>query len=248
MKRANARSRRREQECHRPDRNDRDERRMQWALVPVVDQGELSTNPHMCVYWSSRPSSLQEVWRKAHRDHCDRDHTVKANYEASPYQPPGSIIPVTELKPGARLAQRRALQKPGVPPRRGRTCPAPPAPALTAAYSSSVRSIVGMAERLLSLCHRKRSIQRRTAALSPSVTYIIPIITSPLNAGLSVSGCVLRSDAMLATACARSPASTYSSARLLHHARCSSRVNASHWVSDARRMPTVAGSSRNFGR
>ena len=31
---------------------------------------------------------------------------------------------------------------------------------------------------------------------------------------------------MLATACARSPASTYSSARLLHQARCSSRVNA----------------------
>jgi hypothetical protein len=32
---------------------------------------------------------------------------------------------------------------------------------------------------------------------------------------------------MLATACERSPASTYSSARLLHQARCSSRVNAS---------------------
>ena len=44
-----------------------------------------------------------------------------------------------------------------------------------------------------------------TAALSPSVTYIIPIIASPLSAGLSVSGCVLRSDAMLATACVRSP-------------------------------------------
>jgi hypothetical protein len=31
---------------------------------------------------------------------------------------------------------------------------------------------------------------------------------------------------MLATACVRSPASRYSSARPLHQARCSSRVNA----------------------
>jgi hypothetical protein len=77
--------------------------------------------------------------------------------------------------------------------------------AVTAAYSSSVRSIVGMAYRLLSLCHRKSSIQRCTAALSPSFAYIIPIITSPLSAGLSVSGCVLRSDAMLATACVSRP-------------------------------------------
>jgi len=30
-----------EQECRPPGRNDRDERRMQWALVPVVDQGEV---------------------------------------------------------------------------------------------------------------------------------------------------------------------------------------------------------------
>jgi hypothetical protein len=72
--------------------------------------------------------------------------------------------------------------------------------------------------------HRKRSIQRRTAASSPSLTYIIPIAKSPLSTGLSVSGCVLRSDAMVATACERSSASTCSSARLLHQARCSSRV------------------------
>jgi hypothetical protein len=30
-------------------------------------------------------------------------------------------------------------------------------------------------------CHRKRSIQRCTAALSPSVTYIIPIITKSIE-------------------------------------------------------------------
>jgi len=48
---------------------------------------------------------------------------------------------------------------------------------------------------------------------------------------------------MLATACVRSPASTYSSARLLHQARCSSRVNAFPGVSDAgecRQWPEVA--------
>ena len=41
-------------------------------------------------------------------------------------------------------------------------------------------------------CHRKPSTQRFTAALSAPVTYIIPIIISPMSAGLSVSGCVLR--------------------------------------------------------
>ena len=35
------RSEEREQERRPPGRNDRDERRKQWALVPVVDQGEL---------------------------------------------------------------------------------------------------------------------------------------------------------------------------------------------------------------
>jgi hypothetical protein len=46
---------------------------------------------------------------------------------------------------------------------------------------------------LFDLGHRKPSIRRCTAALSPSVTYIIPIIAGPLSAGLLVSGCFLRS-------------------------------------------------------
>jgi hypothetical protein len=36
------RSEEREQERRPPGRNDRDERRMQWALVLVVDQGQVS--------------------------------------------------------------------------------------------------------------------------------------------------------------------------------------------------------------
>jgi hypothetical protein len=51
---------------------------------------------------------------------------------------------------------------------------------------------------LFDLGHRKPSIRRCTAALSPSVTYIIPIIAGPLSAGLLVSGCFLRSHVMLA--------------------------------------------------
>jgi hypothetical protein len=35
------RSEEREQKRHRPDHNDRDERRKQYALVPLVDQGEV---------------------------------------------------------------------------------------------------------------------------------------------------------------------------------------------------------------
>ena len=49
----------------------------------------------------------------------------------------------------------------------------------------------------LNLFHRKPSIQRCTAALSASVTYIIAILSSPSSAGLSVPGCFLRSNAML---------------------------------------------------
>ena len=37
--------------------------------------------------------------------------------------------------------------------------------------------------------------------LIASLTYIIPIVASPLSAGLSISGCILRSDAIPATAC-----------------------------------------------
>ena len=47
-----------------------------------------------------------------------------------------------------------------------------------------------------SSCHRKRSIQCRTAGPIAVSTYIILIVASPLSAGLSVSGCVLRSDAI----------------------------------------------------
>ena len=50
-----ARSNEREQECRRPDRYDRDERRKQWTLFPVVDQRELVRLP------SRR---LRGVWQK----------------------------------------------------------------------------------------------------------------------------------------------------------------------------------------
>ena len=37
----------------------------------------------------------------------------------------------------------------------------------------------------------------------------LSILASPLSTGLSVHGCVLRSEAMLGTACPKSPAPTY---------------------------------------
>ena len=59
--------RRREQECRRPDSNDCDERRKQWALVPVVDQGERSHQPSHVRILVIAPSSLQEVGESASR-------------------------------------------------------------------------------------------------------------------------------------------------------------------------------------
>ena len=74
---------------------------------------------------------------------------------------------------------------------------------------------------------------------SPSIARkpALSILASPLSTGLSVHGCVLRSEAMLGTACPKWQAPTYSSAGLLRQTRCSSRVNAPLTSGEPRENP-----------
>ena len=60
-----------------PDSNNRDKRRKQCALVPVVDQGEVP--PTLVGVDASHGAFLLCRWvAYAHRDHCDLDHTARS--------------------------------------------------------------------------------------------------------------------------------------------------------------------------